>query len=380
MKILYDQQAFDMQQYGGVSNCFVQLISHLPEGIEYEISLKECDNVHLRDSGLMDIKPMSLSPRNFILKKHFLGQGVLYGWYSQLFPSMTSFGRNCLYSIEKLKKGDFDVFHPTFFDPYFLSYLKGKPYVLTVHDMIPELFFSKKDPQVVNKPLLCQKAAHVITVSERTKQDLIDILHVPENKVSVVYHGAPNLSSDQCSKPIVDGHYILFVGQRDRYKGFVLMLSYLLSFLRKHLEVNIVCTGPAFTKQELSYLKKNNIADRVMHVYANDFELQNLYSHALCFIYPSLYEGFGIPILEAYNANCPVLLNRTSCFPEIAQDAAIYFHLDYENSDLESVMENFIQMSSIERENLLKKQRKRLAFFSWEKSAQELAKIYELVV
>ena len=105
-------------------------------------------------------------------------------------------------------------------------------------------------------------------------------------------------------------------------------------------------------------------------------ELQNLYAHALCFIYPSVYEGFGIPILEAYSANCPVLLNYASCFPEIAQDAALYFHLDDNSSDLDVIMESFLQMSEYEREVLLNKQRQRLEYFSWQKSARELANIY----
>ena len=382
MKVLYDHQAFDMQHYGGVSNCFVQLISNFPQKVAYDISLLECDNYHLRDSGLINIPPKSFPPEKFLLNRHFLGQGILYGWYSKVFPSKTSDGRNRLYSIVKLKRGDFDVFHPTFFDPYFLPYLNGKPFVLTVHDMIPELFpSSSNDSQVKVKPLLCQKAAHIVAVSERTKQDLVRLLHVPEEKISVIYHGAPNYDDRASLMPILDGQYILYVGQRrDSYKNFLPMLKSLVPVLQHHQAIKVVCTGPDFTKAERLFMKDAGICNKVIHRYVNDQELQNLYAHALCFIYPSVYEGFGIPILEAYRANCPVLLNEVSCFPEIAQEAAVYFHLNGQSSDLDQVMENFLRMTDRERNLLLERQRERLSCFSWQKSAQKLTDLYKALV
>jgi len=382
MKVLYDHQAFDMQHYGGVSNCFVQLISNFPQKVAYDISLLECDNYHLRDSGLINIPPKSFPPEKFLLNRHFLGQGILYGWYSKVFPSKTSDGRNRLYSIVKLKRGDFDVFHPTFFDPYFLPYLNGKPFVLTVHDMIPELFpSSSNDSQVKVKPLLCQKAAHIVAVSERTKQDLVRLLHVPEEKISVIYHGAPNYDDRASLMPILDGQYILYVGQRrDSYKNFLPMLKSLVPVLQHHQAIKVVCTGPDFTKAERLFMKDAGICNKVIHRYVNDQELQNLYAHALCFIYPSVYEGFGIPILEAYRANCPVLLNEASCFPEIAQEAAVYFHLNGQSSDLDQVMENFLRMTDRERNLLLERQRERLSCFSWQKSALKLTDLYKALV
>ena len=380
MKVLYDHQAFDMQHYGGVSNCFVQLISNFPQGVVYDISLLECDNFHLKDSGLIDVPPKSFPPEKFLLNRHFLGQGILYGWYGKVFPSKTSNGRNRLYSIEKLKLGDFDIFHPTFFDPYFLSYLNGKPFVLTVHDMIPELF-SPKNFQVKVKPLLCQKAAHIIAVSERTKQDLMRILNVPEGKISVIYHGAPSYDNRVSLKPILDMGYFLYVGQRrESYKNFLPMLKSLVPVLQHHQDIKLVCTGPDFTNAERLFMEKVGLGNKVIHMHVNDQELQNLYAHALCFIYPSVYEGFGIPILEAYRANCPVLLNEAGCFPEIAQEAAVYFHLDDQSSDLDQVLEDFLRLTDKEREPLLERQRARLSCFSWQKSAQKLIDLYNSLV
>ena len=105
-----------------------------------------------------------------------------------------------------------------------------------------------------------------------------------------------------------------------------------------------------------------------------------MYANALCFVFPSLYEGFGIPILEAWKCGCPVILNKKSCFPEIAKDAAVYFTLDDDYSDLDKVMEAFLSMSVNEKELLLQRQNKRLLDFSWKKSAEMLLDVYKGVI
>lgn len=155
------------------------------------------------------------------------------------------------------------------------------------------------------------------------------------------------------------------------------MLVHLIPILKLHQEIKIVCTGNSFTSNELLMMRRFAISDRVIHLRPSDNELMNLYANALCFIFPSVYEGFGIPILEAYQAGCPVLLNNKSCFPEIAQDAAIYFNLDENGSDLEIVMERFLSMSDSDFHCLIKKQNERLKYFSWKKSAQQLVEVYE---
>lgn len=382
MKILYDYQAFYMQKFGGVSNCFVKLIENLPDGYDYDIALLESDNIHLKESCLNVIfERCKLSEENFILKKKFKGRDFLFRNFTSIFPKQTSLGRNRLCSIESLIKGDFDIFHPTFFHPYFLSYLQGKPFVLTVHDMIPELFFGSNDIQRRYKPILCEKASHIITVSEKTKNDLIEILNVPKEKISVVYHGGPKIKYNPEIPQIIGGRYILYVGERSKsYKCFFPMVKSLTPVLKRHEDICIVCTGNPFTKEEISILKKIGMSDRVLYKQVSDEEMQSLYTHALCFVYPSIYEGFGIPILEAYANNCPVLLNDTSCFPEIARDAAFYFHLDESGSSLEECMEQFLKISAMERLVLLNKQTQRLQYFSWKRSAEKLAGIYDKVL
>ncbi|ADE82350.1 mannosyltransferase [Xylanibacter ruminicola] len=376
MRILYDHQAFQYQKYGGVSNCFVKLIENLPPDIDYEIAICETDNEHLRNSNLVDVPKERLSFRNFISHNSFKGKSRLYNTITSILPFFTTSGRNLKKSIELLNKQDFDVFHPTYFDGYFLPYLKNKPFVLTVHDMIPELMFKKVDLQARMKPILCDKAAHIIAVSEKTKKDLVDILNVPQQKISVIYHGAPDKENSLLSTPIMEGKYILYVGMRHLYKNFIPMVKSLVPILHRRPDISIVCTGPDFTDEENRLFKTLRVERNMIHMRASDEELVNLYRFALCFIYPSEYEGFGIPILEAYKAKCPVLLNHASCFPEIAGDAAVYFHLDNIQSDLNQVMEQFLNFSVRERLDLLARQNERLKRYSWEKSARKLAEIY----
>lgn len=379
MKVLYDSQIFSYQRFGGISNCFVQLISHLPDDVHYRIAVEETDNIHLRNSHL-DLEPRRMLDWNILLldllKKRFKGRDRIYSWFDSHYPQYLDRNRFC--SIRELKRQQFDVFHPTFYDTYFLPYIGKKPFVLTVHDMIPEILSWDYDPQVAWKRKLVSEASHIIAVSNKTKADLMDLLHVPDSKISVIYHG----STDRplTSKPsLVDYPYILYVGQRNSYKNFLPMLESLSMVIQKY-GLSVICTGPSFTSEEETWMSSHGLLDRVVHMTPTDDELFCLYSNAQCFIYPSLYEGFGIPILEAYQANCPVLLNRKSCFPEIAGDAAIYFNLDESGSDLNDVFMKFMQMDDSEKDKLLLAQKRRLSLFSWKKSAEQLSEVYRMVL
>lgn len=370
MKVLYDYQAFTMQRFGGVSNCFVQLIKNLPSDCEYMIGLKQSNNVHLSESHLMPFSPSKITI------DHFRGKVRLMHLFNCLLPGFTDESINQRYSIELLKEGDFDIFHPTFFNDYFLYYLHKKPFVLTVHDMIPELFWGnlKREMQIRNKKKLCDAASHIIAVSEKTKQDLCEMLHVHPNKVTVIYH-ASHQQKPVTENPIIKEKYLLYIGARIGYKNFIPMVRSLSQFLYTHKDFRLVCTGPSFTKEEGQLFNKLGISDQIIHYGASDKEMPNLYHYAQCFIYPSLYEGFGIPILEAYEADCPVLLNTKSCFPEIAQQAAVYFTLDSNKDTLVETLNTFLS-SFVNREIIIQKQSERLLHFSWEKSAHKLNELY----
>ena len=381
MKVLYDYQAFQMQKVGGVSNCFTELIAHLPNSVNWTIGLKESNNIHIRDKKLLaNVKEQSLVAGNFLTKKPFKGKATLFTFLNKHFLSFPSSEHiNMKYCVELLKKQDFDIFHPTFFHPYFLNYLGNKPFVLTVHDFITDKFCGPDELQTQRRKLLASKASHLIAVSKQTKQDAIDFLHVPSDKVSVIYHGV-SIPQDITARKIIDGNYFLFVGRRGGYKNFKPMIYAMADFFKKHPDYKLVCTADDFNKDEVALFDECKIKDSIIHVFVSYSELLSLYKYAKAFIYPSLYEGFGIPVLEAYAMECPVLLARESCFPEIAGDAALYFKLTPKENTLTSLLEEFVEMSHEEISSLIRKQNQQLQKYSWEKSSRQLADLYESVL
>lgn len=391
MKVLFDYQAFHLDRFGGVSNSFTKLIANLPPKIEHQLAIAESENVHLIESGLLpDLKPFSLTADNFITKRNFKGKRRIFNWLNyhiKSFPS--SLHKNQRAAIKALQTGDYDIFHPTYFFDYFLPYLNGKPFVLTVHDMMPEIFseMHRYDPQVALKRKLCPLAAHIVVVSEQTKTDLVRILGVPEEKITVIYHGTPKIDLDAISPvPYVDGDYFLYVGRRGAedksYKNFVPAVREFARFIEitGRRDIKLVCAGLPLDDDERALLRELKIDGNVISRQVNDTDLTRLYRHAIAFIYPSLYEGFGIPILEAYASKCPVMLNHKSCFPEIAGDAAVYFTLDSTKADLAENMVKVLYMSPDQRKDLIERQSRRSELYSWEKAANRLADVYRKVL
>jgi len=400
MKILFDHQAFILQTQGGVSRCFAELYKHLPIDVETRISVTETDNVYLNAMGIgkpicdginnfIDLPCYPVKCRMFAAYKHFT-EGLPYKYKNDY--NWTYQNQNELNTIKQLKEGNFDIFHPTFFDDYFLPYLNNKPFVLTIHDMIPELypqyFDGDRDRQILGKKKLAPLARAIIAVSENTKEDIVRILKVPEEKVHVIYHGSGHIvfdSQSTCERNVEftpnNEPFILYVGNRRSYKNFNLFVDEIVSTLKCHSELKVICTGSEFNDEEITHLYGLGLQDRFIHRWVEtDEEFALLYNKAFCFVYTSEYEGFGIPILEAYKADCPVMLNRASCFPEIAGDAAIYFTLSKEGSDFNLQFEKLYSMTSDQREQLLQKQRERLKLYSWEKSAKQLAAVYKTII
>lgn len=384
LRVLYDYRIFDYQRIGGISRCFVENYKCLPTDIKASFSVLDSDNIYLQSLGFPNT---NYKFECFITKRHFPYKRKTFRWYNKIINGpYAQADYNRQYSIKKLQEGEFDVLHPTFFDDYFLEYLNGKPFVLTIHDMIPELYpeyYDSNDEQIVNKKKLAPLASKIIAVSESTKRDIIRILNVPEEKIEVVYHGSPLTRSHSEKSPrIITSPYILFVGERHWYKNFGLFVNHVVPVLKRHPDLLVVCTGKDFTEEECEFLAIKGVSNKFLtYFFKNDIELNNLYQYAKFFIYPSSYEGFGIPILEAYNARCPVLLNKASCFPEIAGDAAVYFTDDHNGEcDLEEKMELMLSMSAIDKQDLIEKQLEQLKHYSWEKSANKLANIYKSIV
>lgn len=375
MQILFDNQAFDMQQYGGVSRYYCETLPLLRESISCIIGVKGSDNIHLKESQLIPNLPANFHFKWGKLKNYnFLGKHWLISHYDGIY-------KNRKYSIELLKKHNYDIFEPTFFDSYFLKYLKGKPFVLTVHDMIPERYpqFFTDTVQTEQKKLLSVHAAKIFVPSQTTKDDLIDIFNINPQKIDVVYRGT-NIHPSSSSLKITSYPYLLYIGARHPYKNFIPFLNAFANIEKKYKEFHVICTGPDFSEYEENVITQLGIKNKVHHITPSREYLADLYSNAFVFVYPSLYEGFGLPILEAFSCGCPVMLNNASCFPEVAGNAAIYFEMNESQCTFENQFELLVNMTSEQRYSLIKKGCERLSHFSWRKTVDIILKAYHSII
>ena len=145
-----------------------------------------------------------------------------------------------------------------------------------------------------------------------------------------------------------------------------------INYYRKEKSVGVTFINTNSKEQKL--FARWNIADRLLHISANDAQMVSLYRHALCFVFPSHYEGFGIPILEAFNNNCPVCLSNASCFPEVAGDAAMFFNPNDAQSMHDTLKE--VLASSTLREELRQKGALRSKEFSLERMVEQTCDVY----
>lgn len=358
MRILYDHQAFQMQKFGGISRYFVELMSRLPNDVQVSSSVVFSENTYLKNSVLS----------KGIVISDFKGKNRI------------SYRSNRLFSEVALYRGKYDLFHPTYYDPYFLKYLK-RPYVITVYDMIHEKFsnkFSENDPTRAFKKKTILNANRIIAISQKTKEDIIDIYGLSDERIDVVHLGH---SIDNSNVTVVDNipkDYILFVGQRGGYKNFDNFLKAYALLNRQFQDIKLVCTGRPFNKEENELLNSLGIKHNVSNYFVTDSQLTYLYKNAICFVYPSLYEGFGIPILEAFAAECPLALSKTSCFPEIARDGGEYFD-PYEVGSIADSLIRIVSDSEL-RKDMISRGKKVLEFYSWDKMAFETYEIYKKIV
>lgn len=359
MKIIYDHHIFNLQKYGGISRYFFEIITRIAQKKQIDIvpfmgfhvneyGLERCKD---RYSNFMGYKRPAILER----KKFFLPLG------------------NFLFE-KFIKRNVPDIYHATFYNDFAPNYQGMR--VLTVHDMIVEKFpqyFPESDR--ISKRQAVEKAHKIICVSQSTKRDLIDILGTSEEKIKVIYHGN-SLAIDVMSPPIVKNPFILYVGLRGGYKNFALVLSAFAQSSKINNDFKLVCFGGGkFTKEEQIMLKRFGLADKVMLLSGTDETLANLYKYATIFVYPSQYEGFGIPPLEAMHYGCPVLTSNTSSIPEVVGNAGLYF----DPNNMEELRD---KMEILLYNDILRKQLIQLGYqqeqkFNWDTCAEETAEFYK---
>lgn len=359
MKILYDHQIFASQTYGGVSRYFAEIIRHIPS-TEWEITVTLSNNHYARQYGL-------LSCREFLPHTNFRHKGRL----------MAELGKP--YSAYRLRYGNYDIFHPTNFDSYCIAPLGLRPMVVTYHDT--NFLTSRNHNRRMEREqkLSLARADHIIAVSENTRHDLLSHFDLDPSKVSVVHHGVSKLETSQFAHiKSLEFPYILYVGLRHSFKNFATFAKAFSLIANQFPEVNVVCTRQSFSREELSLFRALDIEKRMHYIVADEASLARLYSDALLFIFPSLYEGFGMPILEAMSYGCPCALAKASCFPEIAGDAALYFSPD-DIGDMADTIEKLLHSTSL-RNQYSRLGRQHASHFSWERCARQHMEIYSSLV
>jgi glycosyltransferase involved in cell wall biosynthesis len=360
MRILYDHQMFNRQKYGGITKYFCELMKHFPEGNSYKLGLLASDNQHLKDDF------------NFFKKLYIpipQKESKLRGHLKSKLYKLNNF-----YSRKLIASNNYDLLHPTYFDPYFLNFVQ-KPYVVTVHDLVVFKFQEvyKKEEQMTAMSHIIHNAKRIISISQNTKADIINVLNIKPEKIDVIYHGFNKI---QWKRNInTYGRYILYVGGRGGYKNFGNLLKAFQLLTLQHKDLKLICVGSPFSNKEIEILKELKIDRNILVMGVNEMKLNELYSHALAFVYPTRYEGFGMPILEAFSNDCPVCLSNTSCLPEIAKDGGIYFDPLKPESIANAIAKTITDSGFSDR--MIKAGRNRLLEFSWEKCAQQTQKTYE---
>ena len=361
MKIAFDHKIFWSQKYGGISRYYTNLfIKFLSKDLNFRIFSPYYKNNYLKDLDQKNIEGKYL--------KH-------------PFPYTSFFYKKLNEILSPIKMNNWkpDIIHYTYYYEKFQK--KNKPVILTVYDLIHE-----KNSLASNKPILPKKeiidsADHIICISQETKKDLLNIYSVEEKKTSVIYLGGDHLNSNNFNKDVkldfLLKPYILFVGSRAKYKNFKILIKALTSSKRLLNDFNLVLFGgEKISKEEKMYFHQNNINEEsIKHIYGNEDLLNILYKKAELFVFPSLAEGFGIPIIESWLNHCPVLCSNIPVFKEICGDAVIYFD-PKDRTSLVSSLESILY-SSLKRDELKKKGSLKSKEYNWDKCADKTIKIYK---
>lgn len=384
MKILYDYQIFNKQHFGGISRYFYELMDQfsLDPGIKFRLALRYSLNEPLHQKPQLN---RFWTHRN----DRFTDSRFLSDLQKKIqINALNHIFNNHYESIQRLRERDFDIFHPTYYDPYFLDHLGKTPYILTIYDMIHEQYpgdFDTSDPTSAGKKILAENAKEIIAISENTKTDIVKFLDIDPGKIQVIPLASSfNLENMARQNPVaikrnLPGKYLLFVGNRFSYKNFTFLVEALFPVFKNNRDLHLICAGGGkFTGPEIKLIRKMEMTSRVHICPADDASLQQLYKKAFAFVFPSLYEGFGIPVLEAFSCGCPAVLSNTSSLPEVGGDATLYFD-PVDRTSLADAVERILS-DERHREDLITRGSERMKLFSWEKTATMTKKVYETAI
>jgi glycosyltransferase involved in cell wall biosynthesis len=371
MKVLLDAQPL-LGPRTGIGRYVASLIEHLDKPQEIEVFLafnRIIKNIDATNYKEMHSVLNSRYPYNII--RRLMKPNALYK-----FP------------FDRFTKEKFDVFHGTNFT--ILPTVKAKS-VVTVHDLAYMIYPETTSDKIYHHhskwvPYSVQKADRVIADSYQTQRDLIRLLNIPEGKIDVVH-----LAGNPVFRPMHSNEYehiynqyslpekyILYVGTVEPRKNLITLIKAFSQMKRESgTQEKLVIVGAKGWKfspifELIQDLKMEH--DIIFTGYVSDEDLVAIYNGALCFVLPSIYEGFGLPLLEAMQCGLPVLASNVSSIPEVMGDAGILVDPMDINQWSESLGKVII--NSLLRDELASKSLDRAKQFTWEKVANQTIEVY----
>ena len=362
IRVAYDSQIFAQQQFGGISRYFCELANCVAQAPDFESRV---------------VAP--LHRNQYLLDAQDLNRGAFFNPAGRIAGKLMRIA-NQIISPWQLRGCAPDILHET----YYLEANRAGvncARVVTVFDMINE----KLEPESSDREKLTRakraavaRADSVICISGHTRRDLIDLLGVAEHKAHVVHLGFTLTAVPAAAERQAETRrpFLLYVGKRDGYKNFDTLLAAFASSTRLRTNFSLVAFGGGgFSRMEQLRIEALGLKPgEVIQRGGKDDVLSALYRDARCFVYPSMYEGFGIPPLEAMSLGCPVVTSNSSSIPEVVGNAAI----TVDPLDVEAMRDAIEQAAFDEqvRRDLVSRGADRIRKFSWSKCAEETMKIY----
>lgn len=356
-----DEQIFVVQEFGGISRLFSELAEQFAQSPQMDVTLE----------------PLSTS----VINHYLLDDPVLV---DQLGVREAGGHKSALmkYLLRPARRGRVDLVHNTFYLPRGFRDYPGAPRVMTVHDMIPEIFpeTRRRLDKLTLKHHYFTRADHIICVSEATRRDLERIYGETTTDITVVHHGV-----DEVFRPVkqrvssAPPEYILFVGHRGAYKDAGTLIKAYAQLIKHEAAPPLLFVGGgAFTREELTTFRELGLSDRVQQLSLSESEMPAAYANARMLVFPSRYEGFGLPALEGMACGTPVLLADASALPEVGGDAAVYFPPG--DADSLALLMRSVNESEELRQSLVDRGAERALRWTWSRSAEATARVYEQTI
>ena len=289
--------------------------------------------------------------------------------------------------LNDIEKDNIDIYHGLSHElPIGIEDTKIKT-IVTIHDLIylryPNLF-SSVDLKIYDKKFrsACERADKIIAVSKQTKKDIINYFSIDEQKIEVVYQGCNKAfkTSDYDNYELIKNkfglfdEYLLYVGSIEERKNLLTLLEALKDIPRKKLI--IIGDGNNYKKKCVSFINNNNLNSRTLILSGLKIEeMATIYKHAEMLIYPSIFEGFGIPILEALYSKIPVITSKGGCFSEAGGPDSIYINPLSKKEILEAIKK--IEGTPNLKEKMIENGLKYAENFSDENIANNLMRVYQ---